>query len=285
MPRKKKNTTEIITTENQDISHSMNEQAVLAGNLIRLAIEKKVPVETLEKLLEMRTALKVEKAIESFNLAMADFQAECPIIKKTKEVKTKAGKVAYSYAPIETIIEQVKSLLVKHGFSYSIKQIHKESTVKVICIVNHIEGHSENTEMEVPLGNKTDIMSNTQVVAAASTFAKRYTFCNAFGILTGDEDNDARPQQITEIHETINNGRRSAELKSKPVNDISYYANGINKNILSWKDIKECMIKANIIKDSPISPAAMKDILYKLNTSQDKLLKNEIENLLNKVDK
>jgi methylthioribose-1-phosphate isomerase len=28
------------------------------------------------------------------------------------------------------------------------------------------------------------------VVAAASTFSKRYAFCNAFGIMTGDEDNE-----------------------------------------------------------------------------------------------
>ena len=36
-------------------------------------------------------------------------------------------------------------------------------------------------------------MSQTQVEAAALTFAKRYAFCNAFGILTGDEDTDAKP--------------------------------------------------------------------------------------------
>ena len=35
-------------------------------------------------------------------------------------------------------------------------------------------------------------MSDSQVVAAASTFSKRYAFCNAFGILTGDEDNDGQ---------------------------------------------------------------------------------------------
>src|SRR5262249_52436437 len=38
------------------------------------------------------------------------------------------------------------------------------------------------------------IMSQTQVVAAALTFAKRYAFCNAFGILTGNEDTDAQPE-------------------------------------------------------------------------------------------
>jgi hypothetical protein len=44
--------------------------------------------------------------------------------------------------------------------------------------------------MEVPLGNKTQVMSDTQVVAAAITFAKRYAFLNEFGILTGDEDKE-----------------------------------------------------------------------------------------------
>jgi hypothetical protein len=66
-----------------------------------------------------------------------------------------------------------------------------EGGVKVVCRVTHTAGHSEESPMQVPFGNKTDIMSNTQVTAAAQTFAKRYAFCNAFGILTGDEDNDA----------------------------------------------------------------------------------------------
>ena len=48
--------------------------------------------------------------------------------------------------------------------------------------------------LPLPLGNKTRIMSQTQVEAAALTFAKRYAFCNAFGILTGDEDTDASPE-------------------------------------------------------------------------------------------
>jgi hypothetical protein len=63
--------------------------------------------------------------------------------------------------------------------------------VKVFCRVVHKLGHEEVSEMEVPLGAKTAIMSQSQQVAAASTFAKRYAFLNAFGIMTGDEDNDA----------------------------------------------------------------------------------------------
>lgn len=159
--------------------------------LIAQAIAKKVPVDTMERLLAMRRELRAEQAKEAFDSAMADFQAECPQIQKTKEVKTKAGKTAYKYAPIEAIVEQVKKLLKNNGFSYSVKTETKETGVKSTCVVKHIAGHSEEFSFEVPLGNKTEIMSASQVVAAALTFAKRYAFCNAFGIMTADEDTDA----------------------------------------------------------------------------------------------
>ncbi len=163
--------------------------------LLQNAVDKGTPVETMERLLAMRTQLKQERARESYNRAMAAFQSECPTIVKTKEVKTRSGQVAYRYAPIESIVAQVKDLLQKHGFSYSTTMELKEAGVRVVCRVTHAEGHSEESPMEVPFGSKTDIMSQSQVAAAATTFAKRYSFCNAFGIMTGDDDTDARAEE------------------------------------------------------------------------------------------
>ncbi len=166
-------------------------QNVSIEAVIQNAIDKGVPVETMERLLGMRRELKAEAAKESYNRAMADFQAECPTIVKTKGVTTRDGDIAYKYAPIESIVSQVQPYLQKYGFSFSTTMELKENGVRVVCKVTHRDGHSEESPMEVPLGTKTQIMSDTQVTAAASTFAKRYAFCNAFGILTGDEDNDA----------------------------------------------------------------------------------------------
>jgi hypothetical protein len=142
----------------------------------------------------MRRELKAEMAKEHFDKAMALFQQECPVIKKTKKVHTNAGTVAYSYAPLEDIVSQVKRYIAKHGFSYATHTETGPETVKATCIVKHKSGHSESSSMEVPLGTRTSVMSATQVVAAALTYAKRYAFCNTFGILTGDEDTDARPE-------------------------------------------------------------------------------------------
>jgi len=163
-----------------------------AEMLISRAIDKNVSVDTMERLLAMRRELKAEFAKEKFDKAMSNFQSECPEIKKTKEVRTNTGQVAYRYAPIEVIVAQVKDILKRNGFSYSVQTETGEKNVKSICIVKHIAGHSEKYNMEVPLGNKTQVMSDSQVVAAALTFAKRYAFCNAFGILTGDEDTDGK---------------------------------------------------------------------------------------------
>lgn len=181
-----KTTTDIIAKNNVPVNFN-------AETLIAQAIDSKVPVETMERLLAMRKELKAEWAKEQYDQAMAKFQAECPTIQKTKEVRTSAGTVAYKYAPLEAIVEQVKQYIQQNGFSYSTSMELLESGVVVELRVTHSSGHSESTKMTVPLGNKTNVMSASQVVAAAQTFAKRYAFCNAFGILTGDEDVDASP--------------------------------------------------------------------------------------------
>ncbi len=186
---------------------TVNQQAPIKDEvtaLISQAINSGVPVETMERLLAMRTQLKAEKAKEEFDKAMANFQANCPTITKTKAVKTSTGAVAYKYAPIDSIVNQVKSILGENDLSYSIQTETKQDMVKATCIAKHIAGHSEQSSFEVPLGTKTQIMSQTQVVAAALTFAKRYAFLNTFGIMTGDEDNDAvEPKKAPENVKTL----------------------------------------------------------------------------------
>lgn len=172
---------------------AINEQDLSPEAMIARAIDKGLPVETMERILAMGREIRSERAKAEYDQAMAKFQAECPTIVKTKEVKTRAGIIAYRYAPIESIVEQTKTLLQKHGFSYSTSMELLADGVRVVVRVTHEAGHSQESPMQVPFGNKTDMMSQSQVTAAATTFAKRYAFCNAFGIMTGDEDTDARP--------------------------------------------------------------------------------------------
>jgi len=162
--------------------------------LIAQAITQNVPVETMERLLAMRRELKAEWAKEQYDLSMAKFQSECPIIKKSKNVLDNDNRLLYKYAPLDVIVGQTKDLIQQNNFSYAIKSETKDKSVVSTCVIKHSAGHSEEYPFEVPLGNKTKAMNDTQVVSAALTFAKRNAFCNAFGILTGDEDVDGKPK-------------------------------------------------------------------------------------------
>lgn len=193
-----KNKKETTSTEIEVVSDDIvTDKTIIAQDnqnfnlekLISQGIDKGMTVDTLERLLAMRTQLKQEWAKEQFDRAMAKFQSECPTIKKTKEVIVN-GKVVYSYAPIESVVTQVKSILEACGFSYSTNMEVLNEGVKVCVKVTHSAGHSQENCMQVPLGQKTGVMNASQQVAAAQTFAKRYAFLNSFGILTGDDDND-----------------------------------------------------------------------------------------------
>jgi len=159
--------------------------------LIAKAIEHNVPVETLERLLSMRDKLKQEQAREAFFASLSAFQAECPVIEKTKSVKGKDGKERYSFAPLDDIVTKVSPLLKKNGLSYTIKADFREGQVTAKCEVHHTAGHSETSEFSVPI-EKEAYMNEAQKSGSAMSYAKRYAFCNAFGILTGDKDDDGQ---------------------------------------------------------------------------------------------
>jgi hypothetical protein len=164
-----------------------------ASGLIAKAIEHNVGIDTMERLLALRERLKAEQAREAFLRALAAFQGECPVIAKTKTVtiRPQSGSgYSYRYAPLDIIVEQVRGLLQAHGLSYTIKTRQDEGSLTVICEAHHEAGHTEPSELTVPI-DKAARMNDTQKVGAARTYAMRYSFCNAFGILTGDEDTDA----------------------------------------------------------------------------------------------
>jgi hypothetical protein len=169
--------------------------------MIISAIKSGLPVETMERILSMRTQLKQENAKEQFIQAMANFQAQCPVIKKTKDIKEKGGgKTRSSYAPIDSIVAQVKEIIMANGLSYSIKTTSDTANLTATCVVSHSAGHSEQSSFVVPLGTEA-FMSEVQKFGARATFAKRYAFCDAFGIITGDKDNDGAVDNKQEVKE------------------------------------------------------------------------------------
>lgn len=161
--------------------------------LIAQAIDKSVPVETLEKLLAMRSQLKAEYAKEQFNIAMSAFQEECPVLIKNKTGSvTKSGIVVSRYTPLDSIVRQTKSLISKHGFRYSLDTQPDIKGVHTYLTIHHTLGHEETKHVFMPFVERTAVMTDAQVEMATMTIATRRVFCNAFGIVTGDEDTDGK---------------------------------------------------------------------------------------------
>lgn len=159
--------------------HSLDIEA-----MFKYAIDKGA---NLDGLMNVRRELNAERAKKEYDAALSAFQSECPVIIK----KVKGATGSYKFAPLDDIMPQVQPLLSKHGFSFSITSEVTPKMVKAICKVTHCGGHFDIGEFAVPTDERNTMMSDPQRYGGSLTFAKRYAFCNAFGIMTGDEDRDA----------------------------------------------------------------------------------------------
>lgn len=157
--------------------------------LISEGLKNNASIDVMERLFALSKESMAIKAKQEFYFALSKFQKEIPKIIKNKPIKNKSGNVVYHYAPLEEIVEQVKTSLESNGFSYTLKTKQENNSITVFCEAHHVSGYTDTTDITVPIGS--DYMSAQQQVGAALTFAKRYAFCDAFGIMTGDEDTDA----------------------------------------------------------------------------------------------
>lgn len=192
--KKQKNNLPTVVGESAEIVIQGDQHAPESSPeaLISLAITKGVDVATLERLVALKEKVDAKNAKIEYDDAMAKFQSECPVIKKGKVVLEKDKQsVRYKYAPLDSIVDQTKEIIAKHGLSYTIRTESDDKFLSAICRVTHTAGHSEDFSFKVPIGNE-QYMSDVQKYGARLTFAKRYAFCNAFGILTGDDDDDAQ---------------------------------------------------------------------------------------------
>lgn len=166
--------------------------------LLQMAIEKSMPVESLEKLLAMHERVADRAAGQEFARALAAFQKECPPIthsKKAKIVTSGGGNYSYTYAELDAIARVINPILAQHGLSYSWNTtVDERNRLTCECIVRHVNGHiAAPATFSLPIENKS-AMSEQQKVGAAATFAKRQSLIAALGITTSDDDFDGAAQ-------------------------------------------------------------------------------------------
>lgn len=177
--------TEVVIQAPQEVARQQDNSI---EGFISQAIEKGLPIETIERLLNMRKEFRAEQARESYVRAMSKLQGALPTIKKLKANSGTSSK----YAPLEDIVSQTKVVISEHNFSYNWDTITTENSIKVVCKATHADGHTETSTMVSDIAEGTKVNTAPQKAAITITYLKRYTLCNLFGIVVADEDMDAR---------------------------------------------------------------------------------------------
>jgi hypothetical protein len=171
-------------------------------SIVRAAIENKIDPDKLGKLLDLAERWEEKKAAEAASAALAGFQGECPMIRKTNAVVWD-GREKYKFASYEDVMAVAQPLLTKHGISVSFSVPDAgDGMYQIVCHIR-VGSHAEDRPFscQTPdikaLAAKTS-MNEAQAQGAWMSYWKRYALCSALGIVVCNEDNDVAPVTPTE---------------------------------------------------------------------------------------
>ncbi len=169
----------------------------------RAAIDPRVDVDKLERLMDMAERVKAQEAKAAYGKALARMQPLLPVIDRKGRItihnKADADKPEHerrvvqstSFARWEDIHDAITPVLSKHGFALSFKPSVEDGTGKIVTtgILRHKEGHQEEASITLPhdsSGSKNPV----QAVGSTLSYGKRYAATMLLNILTRDEDDD-----------------------------------------------------------------------------------------------
>lgn len=176
-----------------------SEQGMVAM-MERLALNPDLPVEKLEKLLDMQIKVRAIEAEQSYAAAMARVQKRLPTVARDRLNEQTNSK----YSRLETIAKAIKPIYTDEGFSLSFSEgaSPKENHVRVIGVLRHKDGHKTEhfADVAIDLTGIKGTQNKTLTHAEGSSFSygRRYVTCLAFDVSTGDDnDGNGATEKIT----------------------------------------------------------------------------------------
>ena len=169
-------------------------------DLLRLAVENKADISTLERLVALAKDVRAEQAKEAWHDAMTTFQQVCPAIKKGTKAKivTRGGaSYEYSYAPLDDIMSIARPVLAKLGLTATWRHpTASPGSISAVCRIAHTLGHHEDSEaVTLPISQRSAEdrggANDAQRVGMALTYSKRYAFLAISGLTPEAEDDDS----------------------------------------------------------------------------------------------
>lgn len=208
-----------------------NKSMTMQDALISIVQRKDIDPDRLEKFLNLQILMENRQAEQAFNEAMAKFQSLCPIIKREKKVSftSKSGSnTNYAYAPLDEIVHEIKPILNECGLSYSF-DVKAGPEISILhTTISHIDGHSKTSTYSFPTLHDDTRMNQSQRIKSAITFAKRAGLENALGIVTANEDDDARRATDAPI----------SEAQKKEIQDLLKITKSAESRILAQFNVE-----------------------------------------------
>lgn len=179
--------------------------------LIMQAIEKfggehaESGVAVIKELSLMKREQERWDAEKEFIAQMAEFQQECPSIKKVKkvEVSSAGGKYDYNFSPLSEIVKVIKPLLHHRGFFFTWTAKTENKEITMTCFLRHKNGHSISTEATAPIPEKMAALNAVQIPAGVRTYLERQTLIQVLGLTNVDDDRDGADPTTIDAEQAI----------------------------------------------------------------------------------
>lgn len=207
--------------ENEVATVAKSEVAVSANDRLLEKVLDSGNIEVLERFIALREKEETRQAKIAYDLNFAEMQKEYVPVQRSGEVKNKdKTKTLYKFCPLEDILKIYAPIIASHGFSFRWTEEHVSDTVKrIYCIVSGY-GHEDRGYVDIPIQAGNDFTNSIQQRGVSTSYGKRYSFINAFGVIIEDEDDDAAALSFddgvryADIVLSIENTNTADELKA-----------------------------------------------------------------------
>jgi hypothetical protein len=177
------------------------EDASLLAAITRASNDPNASIDKLDRLIGLYERMQVDEARRAFTGAMNKAQTDMsPIAADAMNDET-----ASRYATYAALDRALRPIYTRHGFTvtFDTETAELEGYERVICIVDHVDGHQRTHRADIPSDGKNDagvtVMTRVHATAGAFTYGQRYLLGLAFNIAV-DKDRDGNVvQQINVV--------------------------------------------------------------------------------------
>lgn len=170
-----------VTTENQTLAM-----------IERASSDPQVDMDKFERLMDMQERVLDRDAKMSFSRAMSAAQSEMGRVSADADNKQTRSRYV-TYGKMDAVLRPVYT---RNGFALSFNTGDQviEQHIRVQCEVSHIDGHTQQYQIDMPADGKGakggDVMTKTHAAGAAMSYGMRYLLKMIFNVAIGEDDAD-----------------------------------------------------------------------------------------------